>query len=105
MLGGEFTFTKYGGEWRGYLRKSSFWKYPIIACRLRVKSGENLPVYEKFRIGGMETLRGYKENEFIGEKLILGNFELRLPLDKNLFPSSLRKPLLDNLKFGNFIRN
>lgn len=83
MLGGEFTFTKYGGEWRGYLRKSSFWKYPIITCRLRVKSGENLPVYEKFHIGGMETLRGYRQNEFIGEKLILGNFELRLPLDKN----------------------
>jgi len=83
ILGGEFTFTKYRGEWRGYLRKSSFWKYPIIACRLRVKSGENLPVYEKFHIGGMETLRGYKENEFIGEKLILGNLEIRLPLDKN----------------------
>lgn len=83
MLGGEFTFTKYRGEWRGYLRKSSFWKYPIIACRLRVKLGENLPIYEKFHIGGMETLRGYKENEFIGEKLILGNLELRLPLDKN----------------------
>lgn len=83
MLGGEFTFTKYRGEWRGYLRKSSFWKYPVIACRLRVKTGENLPVYEKFRIGGMETLRGYRQNEFIGEELILGNFELRLPLDKN----------------------
>jgi len=83
MLGGEFTFTKYRGEWRGYLRKSSFWKYPVIACRLRVKTGEDLPIYEKFHIGGMETLRGYKENEFIGDKLILGNFELRLPLDKN----------------------
>ena len=83
ILGGQLNFTKYRGEWRGYLRKSSFWKYPIIAFRLRAKLGENLPVYEKFHIGGMETLRGYRESEFIGGKLILGNFELRLPLDKN----------------------
>ena len=82
VLGGELTFTKYRGEWRGYLRKSSFWKYPIVAFRLRAEIGENLPVYEKFHIGGMGTLRGYSENEFIGEEVILGSFELRLPLDK-----------------------
>lgn len=87
VLGGDFAFIKYKGEWRGYLRKSTFWKYPIIAYRLRVKSGKNMPVYEKFHIGGMETLRGYKENEFTGEELILGNLELRLPLDKDFLAS------------------
>jgi outer membrane protein insertion porin family len=87
VLGGDFAFIKYKGEWRGYLRKSTFWKYPIIAYRLRIKSGKNMPVYEKFHIGGMETLRGYKENEFTGEELILGNLELRLPLDKDFLAS------------------
>lgn len=87
VLGGDFAFIKYKGEWRGYLRKSTFWKYPIIAYRLRVKSGKNMPVYEKFHIGGMETLRGYKENEFTGEELILGNLELRLSLDKDFLAS------------------
>ena len=83
ILGGDSLFTKYRGEWRGYLRKNTFWKHPIIAYRLRVKSGEGLPVYEKFHVGGMETLRGYRQNEFVGDKLILGNLELRLPLDKD----------------------
>jgi len=87
ILGGDLTLNKYTGEWRGYWRKSAFWKSLIIAWRLRTKLGENLPVYEKFRVGGMETLRGYKENEFRGEKVLLGNLELRLPLNKDFLGS------------------
>lgn len=81
----ESTFTKYRGEWRGYLRKGEFWKSPIVACRLRVNWGENLDLFpdEKFYIGGIETLRGYEENEFRGDRVLLGSLELRLPLDKN----------------------
>jgi len=81
----ESTFTKYRGEWRGYLRKGEFWKSPIVAYRLRVNWGENLDLFpdEKFYVGGIETLRGYEENEFRGDKVLLGSLELRLPLDKN----------------------
>ncbi len=78
------TFTKYRGEWRGYLRKGEFWKSPIAAYRLRANWGEELPDYEEFRVGGIETLRGYKRNEFNGDKALLGSLELRLPLDKNI---------------------
>lgn len=87
ILAGDLAFTKYGGEWRGYLRKGTFWKSLIVAYRLRVRGGENLPPYEKFRAGGMETLRGYRQNEFRGEKLLLGNLELRLPLSKDFLGS------------------
>jgi len=87
ILAGDLTFTRYGGEWRGYLRKGTFWKSLIIAYRLRARFGENLPPYEKFRAGGMETLRGYSQNEFRGEKLLLGNLELRLPLSKDFLGS------------------
>jgi len=87
ILGGDLTLSKYRGEWRGYLRRGAFWKSPIIAYRLRVMLGEDLPAYEKFRVGGMETLRGYEENEFRGEKVLLGNLELRLPLSKDFLGS------------------
>jgi len=81
----ESIFYKYRGEWRGYLRKGEFWKSPIAAYRLQANWGENLDPFpdEKFYIGGIETLRGYKRNEFNGDKTLLGSLELRLPLDKN----------------------
>ncbi len=87
FLGGDLDFTKYKAEWRGYLRKGDFWKSPILAYRLRGRLGENLPSYEEFYIGGMETLRGYEENEFRGDKVALASLELRVPFSKELLGS------------------
>jgi len=83
FLGGDIKFVSYGAEWRGYFRKGSLWKFPILACRLQGKLGENLPYTEKFSMGGQESLRGYKYGEFEGDKLLLGNLELRIPLGKD----------------------
>ncbi|MCD6472276.1 BamA/TamA family outer membrane protein [Candidatus Aerophobetes bacterium] len=83
FLGGDIKFVSYGAEWRGYFRKGSLWKFPILACRLQGKLGENLPYTEKFSMGGQESLRGYKYGEFEGDKLLLGNLELRIPVGKD----------------------
>ncbi|MFQ6065719.1 MAG: outer membrane protein assembly factor BamA [bacterium] len=87
FLGGDLDFIKYKAEWRGYLRKGEFWRSPILAYRLGGRLGEDLPFYEQFYLGGLETLRGYKENEFRGDKAVLGSLELRVPLTKELLGS------------------
>lgn len=87
FLGGDLDFTKYKAEWRGYLRRGEFWKSPILAYRLGGKWGEDLPFYEQFYLGGLETLRGYEENEFKGDKAALASLELRIPLTKELLGS------------------
>jgi outer membrane protein insertion porin family len=87
FLGGDLDFIKYKAEWRGYLRKGEFWKSPILAYRLGGKWGEDLPSYEQFYLGGLDSLRGYKENEFRGDKVVLGSLELRFPLTKELLGS------------------
>ena len=87
FLGGDLDFTKYKAEWRGYLRKGDFWKSPILAYRLGGRWGEKLPFYEEFYLGGLETLRGYEENEFRGNKAVLASLELRVPLSKELLGS------------------
>jgi len=86
FIGGDLDFTKYQTELRGYLRKGEFWKSPILAYRLRGEFGENLEKYEyeKFYIGGQETLRGYKQNAFSADKALLGSLELRFPTSKEL---------------------
>lgn len=56
-----------------------------FAARMRIgtSSGE-VPYDEMYAIGGDNTLRGYKDDRFHGEKMLLGNFELRIPIDKTV---------------------
>ncbi len=84
LLKGDLDFTKYKAELREYLRRGNFWMSPIFALRLRGRLGERLPSYEKFRVGGQQTLRGYDLYEFSGDKVLLGTLELRFPFGKKI---------------------
>ncbi|MBF0543772.1 MAG: BamA/TamA family outer membrane protein [Candidatus Riflebacteria bacterium] len=42
-----------------------------------------VPLYDMYAVGGSDSVRGYKEREFLGTKLLYGNFELRQRLAKN----------------------
>ena len=75
MLGGDYTFNKYELEGSVYhqVRKNQ-----ILALRVSsgFSSGE-LPTQEQYRIGGAETVRGYKYGRFYGDKMIYANGEYR----------------------------
>ncbi len=83
FLGGDADFTKYDFDLRRY--------YPGFkgeqAWALRLKGGTstgNLPEYEKYSLGGSDSLRGYKLNSFRGEQTILTQIEYRIPFMDNL---------------------
>lgn len=91
-LGGDIAFTKYIGE--------SGWYLPLIwdtVFHIRGKvgyvqknAGGILPDYEKFYLGGINTLRGYDSQDVCskddegddvgGEKMVLCNVEFIFPL-------------------------
>jgi len=89
----EMNYTKYSMELRYYWPLSNFFQglldreigtedNPVIlAARARAgfSSGE-LPWSEQYFIGGGRTLRGYRDDEFKGSEMVLGNFELRVPV-------------------------
>lgn len=55
----------------------------MLASRIIVGSATgDVPYEELYTVGGDTTLRGYKDEQYRGEKMLLGNFELRIPLDK-----------------------
>lgn len=55
----------------------------MLAARLIAgTSTGDVPYDELYTVGGDTTLRGYEDEQFRGEKMLLGNFELRIPLDK-----------------------
>ena len=43
-----------------------------------------LPLFESYSVGGAATLRGYEEDRFRGDKMIILNSEYRHPLNKSL---------------------
>lgn len=95
VLGGEYDFTKYWFTVRYYMPVFGLGDFidakigdednpAIIAARLRAgfSSGE-VPFAEQYEVGGSRTLRGYEDDEFEGDEMLLGNLEFRVPLDKN----------------------
>ena len=56
-------------------------KRVTLALRLRAGiGGGTIPFFEQFFLGGAESLRGYKEDRFWGDKMMLLSAELRKPI-------------------------
>ncbi len=97
-LGGDYTYLKYWTQMRYYTPLNHLFtslgfddiqgtwtdENPLLlAARVRVGSAtkdENLPAFARYSLGGMNTLRGYNSRSFEGSNVILGNFELRVPI-------------------------
>lgn len=81
-LGGDFDFQKFTMEDRRYYRVGHA---QVIALRGMVGYAMgNMPESGQFSLGGAETLRGFEDDQFKGEKMYLINAEYRFPLAKKL---------------------
>jgi outer membrane protein assembly factor BamA len=95
-LGGDYNFMKATGEGRWYFTTP----FPKITFAFRGMGGwmdtygeaKDVPFFERFMLGGIDTVRGYKVNS-IGPKdadnrpvwgtvMLLGNAEMRFPIYK-----------------------
>ncbi len=95
-LGGDWDYTKYWLEARYYAPLFKLMEYLdfgsrgednpfILALRARAGWGSgDIPWGEMYVIGGANTLRGYKDDYFRGEEMLLFNAELRLPVEDNI---------------------
>jgi outer membrane protein insertion porin family len=83
ILGGDNDYWKLTAE--------SSWYRPfkgvVLAGRIRVGTeepygeSEAVPDRDRFKIGGVSTVRGYREQDIgPGDFLLLGNFEVRVPI-------------------------
>lgn len=83
FLGGDTRFTKYVGETSRYFKVGR--ADQVLAFRLvgGLAHGD-LPLQEEFRVGGAETLRGYKYSELRGDRMVYANAEYRFKIAKML---------------------
>ena len=96
VLGGEFDYFKYWLQLRYYLPfkleqvlgdlidiDALSDEMPLIfAARFRIGSSSvsDLPAFSRYSLGGENTLRGYHSRTFEGNSMVLGNAELRIPI-------------------------
>jgi outer membrane protein insertion porin family len=92
-----YNYLKYWVETKFYFPVDKFLKdlletslganqdKPILfAARIMIGSSTgDVPYEEMYTIGGDNTLRGYDDDRYHGEQMMLGNFELRIPVEKN----------------------
>ena len=99
ILGADNEFQKYSADTSWFY--SSWWNH-VIAVHARAgymvskKHGFLLLVYERFFLGGVDTVRGYEDyeiypdpdasgfNPYGGNKVFFANFEYRIPVSQQL---------------------
>ncbi len=82
FLGGDFDYQKFILDIR---RFRAIRKKQVFAFRIKVGLGnDEIPRFDYFDIGGVNTLRGYDEYQFSGTKMILYNAEYRFIMSGNL---------------------
>ncbi len=77
-LGGDFTFQKYTLNDQHYFKVGHA---QVVAVRAQYGIGNGeISEFNQYRIGGQDTLRGYRDYQFRGDRVMLGTLEYRFPL-------------------------
>ncbi len=77
-FGGDFKFQKYTFDDTVY-RKIG--RNQVLALRLGYgHATSSLPESAQYRIGGQNTLRGYRDDQFRGNSMVMGTIEIRFPV-------------------------
>jgi outer membrane protein insertion porin family len=82
LLGGSFNFNKYTAERRNYFNVGHD---HIIALQVMAGYADgNMPESGRFQVGGDNILRGYRNDQFKGNKMFVTSSEYRFPIAKKV---------------------
>lgn len=81
-LGGDFDFTKFTADYRYYYRGGG---ESVWALNLGAGYAEgDMPLSQRFSMGGSDTLRGYEDDQFRGNSMLKATLEYRFPIIKKV---------------------
>jgi len=80
-FGGDFDFTKLSVDYRYYWPQGQ----NVIAMNLAAGyAWGDMPLSQRFAVGGSDTLRGYEDDQFKGNSMLRGTLEYRIPIIKKV---------------------
>lgn len=82
FMGGDFDYRKVTADYRYYWRAGGqcVWAFNLGAGY----ADGNMPLSQRFSMGGSDTLRGYEDNQFRGNSMFKGTLEFRFPIIKKV---------------------
>ena len=84
-FGGDFDFRKFYGDWRYYFRAGKHNTTNTWAWHLAAGYADgDMPLGQRFAMGGTDTLRGYEDDQFRGNSMLQATLEYRFPIVKKV---------------------
>ena len=83
ILGGDFHFQKASIEHQFYTKAGDHSQVWALRAMYGYGRGD-LTEFNQFRLGGQGSLRGYRDDQFRGDRMILGTLEYRFPLSRKI---------------------
>ena len=77
-FGGDFSFQKYMASDAHYFKAGRSQVF-VVRGQYGISRG-SISEYNQFRIGGQDTVRGYREDQFRGTRMALASVEYRFPI-------------------------
>ncbi len=82
FMGGDFDFTKFTADYRYYYRAGG---EAVWALNLGAGYADgDMPLSQRFSMGGSDTLRGYEDDQFRGNSMVKATLEYRFPIVKKV---------------------
>ena len=82
-FGGDFDFQKASVDHQNFRKAGDHDQ--VWAMRGMVGYGRgDMTEFNQFRVGGQSTLRGYRDDQFRGNRMLIGSLEYRFPLAKKV---------------------
>ena len=83
LLGGDFDFQKASLDHQFYTQAGDHNQIWALRGMIGYAHGE-LTEFNQFRLGGQGSIRGYRDDQFRGSRMLLGTVEYRFPLSKKI---------------------
>ena len=82
-FGGDFNYQKLSLDHQSYRKAGDHDQVWAIRGMVGYARGD-MTEFNQFRLGGQGSLRGYRDDQFRGNRMILGTIEYRFPLAKKI---------------------
>ena len=77
-FGADFNYSKHSIEDQRYFKVGHA---QVFAARAQYGFGDgDIPEFSQYRIGGQGSIRGYRDEQFRGDRMFLGSIEYRFPI-------------------------
>ena len=83
LLGGDFKFQKFDIDHQQFLKAGDHSQVWAFKTGYGWGHGD-LTEFNKFRVGGQSSLRGYRDDQFRGDRMVIATLEYRFPLAKKV---------------------